>query len=214
MKMKIIAGLALALGLSNVALAEEVQDWYLAGHLGVNHLASWPAAVDFGGVEAAGRLALSRGSHAGLMLGRQSEHARLELELAQGRFRIERMALADVSEAVSAHGKYQALLANLYRHDALSRDWRAFAGVGIGWGKVDLPGLQFSSGCACLGDASRRGAVYQGRVGLAYQPAGADAIALQASYLSLPGPVRETLPSVRYGRRGVTAVTLSYTHYF
>lgn len=214
MHMKTIVGLLLSLGLSNVVLAEENPDWYLAGHLGVNHLSSWPAAVDFGGVGATGHLALSRGSHAGLMLGRQSEHARLELELTQGRFRIERMELADVSEAVSAHGKYQAVLANLYRHDALSRDWRAFAALGLGWGKVDLPGLQFSSGCACLGDASRRGAVYQGRLGIAYQPADADAVALQASYLSLPGPERAALPSVHYGRRGVTTVTVSYTHYF
>jgi hypothetical protein len=84
---------------------------------------------------------------------------------------------------------------------------------GPGLGKVDLPGLQFSSGCARLGDASRRGAVYQGRLGIAYQPAGADALALQASYLSLP-PERAALPSVHYGRRGVTTVTVSYTHYF
>lgn len=212
--MKTMVGLTLALGVSSVSLAADVPDWYLAGHLGANRLSSWAAAVDFGGVTADGQLGLSRGNHAGLMLGRQSEHAKLELELVQGRFKIDRIQLSDVSETVNAHGKYQAVLANLYRHDALSGNWRAFAGLGAGWGKVELPALLFSSGCQCLGPAARSGAVYQARLGIAYQPAGGDAVALQYSYLSMPGPRREGLPAVQYGRRGVGALTASYTHYF
>jgi opacity protein-like surface antigen len=212
--MKAICTLMVAFCMNGVAAAAEPPAWYMAGHLGANKLDDWPATVDFGGVKANGQLGLERGGHAGLMVGRETEHARFELEFVHGRLKVDTIELSGVSEHSGAHGKYDAVLANLYRHDALGGGLRAFAAIGLGWGRAQLPQLRFSSGCECLGPASRNGAAYQGRVGLAYQPAPGHAFSVQYSHLSLVGPRRGGMPSVEYGRRSFGAFSAAYTHYF
>lgn len=212
--MKAFCSLVGVLCVSSAAVAAEPPAWYVAGHLGTNTLDNWPATVDFGGVPVSGRLALERGRHMGLMLGRESEHARVELEWGHGRIKVDTIELAGVSEHAGAQGKYDVLLANLYRHDALSENLRAFGALGIGWGRAELPLLKFSSGCECLGPASRSGAAYQARLGLGYQLAPGHALSLQYSHLSLVGPRRGGLPSVEYGRRSFGAWSAAYTHYF
>lgn len=212
--MKAFCSLLLALGSCNAAMAVESPAWYMAGHLGANNLDDWPATVDFGGVKSNGQLGLERGSHAGLMVGRESEHARLELEFVHGRIKVDSIELGGLRETAGARGKYDAVLANVYRHDALTARLRAFAGIGVGWGRAELPLLRFSSGCECLGPAVRSGTAYQARLGLGYQPSTGHAFSIQYSHLSLIGPRRGGIPSVEYGRRSFGIFSAAYTHYF
>jgi opacity protein-like surface antigen len=212
--MKAFCSLCFVLALGGEAAAAEPPAWYMAAHAGANTLDDWPASVDFGGVTADGRLGLKRSNHAGLMVGRESAHARIEVEFLHGRIRIDSIELSGVVEKGGTHGQYDAVLVNLYRHDALTSQLRVFAGLGIGWGRAQLPTVRFSSGCECLGPASRSGAAYQGRVGLAYQLSARHAVSVQYSHLSLVGPRRGGAPSVEYGRRGFGAWSGVYTHYF
>ncbi len=212
--MKAFCSLLLASAFCSAAIAAEPPAWYMAVHVGANTLDDWPATVDFGGVKSEGLLGLERGNHAGLTVGRESEHARFELEFVHGRIKVDTIELSGVREPGAARGKYDVVLANIYRHDALTSSLRAFAGIGVGWGRAELPLLRFSSGCECLGPASRSGAAYQARVGLAYQPSQGHAVSVQYSHLSLVGPRRGGTPSVEYGRRSFGALSAAYTHYF
>jgi opacity protein-like surface antigen len=211
--MKAFCSLLLLLGASGAAVADDPR-WYMAGHLGANKLDDWSATVDFGGVKSDGLLGLDRGNHAGLMVGRETEHARFELEFVHGRIKVESIGLSGVREPAASRGKYDAVLANAYLHAAVTAHLRAFAGIGIGWGRADLPLLRFSSGCECLGPASRGGTAYQARLGLAYQPSPGHAFSIQYSHLSLEGPRRGGMPSVEYERRSFGAFSAAYTHYF
>ncbi|WP_374583124.1 hypothetical protein [Pseudoduganella sp.] len=212
--MKAFGGLVVLLGLAGGAAAAEPASWYMAGHVGVNNLDDWPAKVDFGGVEANGKLGLKRGNHAGLMVGRETAHARYELEFGHGRIKIDSLELSGIAEPGGQRGHYDVVLANIYRHDAVSASLRVFGGIGIGWGRAKLPTLRFSSGCECLGPASRGGLAYQGRLGLAYQVSPGNSISFQYSHLSLVGPRRGGTPSVEYGRRSFGALSGAYTRYF
>lgn len=212
--MKAFCSLMILLGAGGGAAAAEAPAWYMAGHVGANKLDDWPATVDFGGVQANGQLGLERSHHAGLMVGREGANTRFELEFVHGRIKIDSIELSGVSEPGGLLGHYDAVLANAYWHGALAGELRAFAGIGAGWGRAKLPTLRFSSGCECLGPASRGGAAYQGRIGLAYQPTRGHAFSIQYSHLSLVGPRRGGTPSVEYDRRGFGAFSAAYTHYF
>ncbi|XLZ68675.1 hypothetical protein ABT364_19295 [Massilia sp. SR12] len=212
--MKAICGLVMLFGVTGGAAAAEPPAWYMAGHIGANTLDDWPAKVDFGGVEVSGKLGLKRGSHAGLMVGRETAHSRLELEFGHGRIKIDSIELSGVAEPAGQRGHYDVVLANAYRHDALTESLSAFAGIGAGWGRATLPTLRFNSGCECLGPASRSGLAYQGRLGLAYKMSPRNTFSIQYSHLSLVGPRRSGAPAVEYGRRSFGALSAAYARYF
>jgi opacity protein-like surface antigen len=193
--------------------SEPVNYWGIHG--GVNTLDELRARVDFGaGPPFEGRADLDRGLHGGLMAGRQTEHARYELEYEFGRFKVEHLSLGPVSQAADAHGDYQALFANAYRTEQLAEAIDAFAGAGIGWGRMKLPRLGLGDTCNCFGPASKSGFAWQLRAGLNYRISDKAAVALQYTWLNLPRPEAGGPPSIAYERKRFGAFTLGYTRQF
>jgi opacity protein-like surface antigen len=188
---------------------------YWGAHAGVNTLKDWNAQVDFGfGAPRSGRADLERGVHGGLMVGRQSEHLRYELEYETGRVEVERLTLAPLSQAVNGKGRYHALFANAYRTDRLSDRIDSFVGGGIGWGRVKLPQLALGANCNCFGPASKSGFAWQLRAGLGYRLSEGSNLTLQYTWLSLPRPEADGPPGIRYERERFGAVTLGYNRQF
>lgn len=192
---------------------EPVNYWGIHG--GVNTLDELRARVDFGaGTPFEGRADLDRGLHGGLMAGRRTEHARYELEYAFGRFKVQHLRLGPVSQAADAHGDYQALFANAYRTERLSDAIGAFAGAGIGWGRMKLPRLGLGENCNCFGPASKSGFAWQLRAGLDYRVSSKAAVALQYTWLNLPRMEAGGPPAIAYDRKRFGAFTLGYTRQF
>lgn len=207
------AAAAAALLAAQASAADPVRYW--GAHAGMNTLKDWNAQVDFGfGTPLTGRADLDRGVHGGLMVGRQSEHARYELEYETGRIKVERLTLDPLSESVNGKGRYHALFANAYRTDRLTESVDSFVGGGIGWGRVKLPQLGLGQNCNCFGPASKSGFAWQLRAGLAYRLSEVSNVSLQYTWLSLPRPESEGPPGIRYDRERFGAVTLGYSRQF
>lgn len=204
------SGAALAvLTLATNAVAQP--SMYVGAHLGQNNLSGWPAEVDFGGVTAQGRLGLEDGAHGGVMIGRQIDNAyRYDVEYQQGRLDISSVSLGPVSRANSARGKYQALMLNGYRTFVLRPNLNLYAGAGIGWGSVKLPSLPPLNGCNCFTSASDKGFAFQVRAGAEYELSLGHRLFLQYTALRLAGSGSDTVPSVNYGRKTVSAITAGY----
>ena len=203
----LLVGIALPLS----AAAQATQPAYYAGaHLGQNNLSSWPAEVNFGGPRASGRLSLDDGAHGGLMVGRQTENARFEVEYQQGRVDVSSVQLGPVTQGVDARGKYHVLMLNAYRTFVLRPSLTAYAGAGVGWSSVKLPGLPPINACNCFPAASKKGAAFQLRVGAEYLVAPGHGLFLQYTALRLPGPDSGGVPSVDYARRTIGALTAGY----
>jgi opacity protein-like surface antigen len=188
---------------------------YVSLHLGRNNVDQLRADIDFGaGAPFAGQADAAHGAHAGLALGRRTEHARFELELEYGRFNIKHLTLGPVSADIDAAGHYQAAFANAYRTERLSEQLDAFVGVGIGWGRVSLPKMGLGEDCACFGPASKSGAAMQLRAGLEYRVADRSSIGLQYTALRLPAPEAGGPPAVHYTRKNLGAWSLGFTRRF
>ncbi len=204
---------AAALLAGQAGAAELVRYW--GAHAGMNTLKDWNADIDFGfGAPQTGRADLDRGLHGGLMLGRQSEHLRYELEYEAGRIEVERLTLAPLSAAVEGKGRYQALFANAYRTDRVSERVDSFIGGGIGWGRVKLPLLGLGANCNCFGPAAKSGFAWQLRAGLGYRVSAQSSVTLQYTWLSLPRPEAEGPPGIQYARKRFGAFTLGYRRQF
>jgi opacity protein-like surface antigen len=192
---------------------EPVNYWGLHG--GVNTLDQLRARVDFGaGTPFEGKADLNRGLHGGLMAGRQYEHSRYELEYEFGRFKVEHLTLGPVSQPADGRGSYQALFANAYRTEQLADAIDAFAGAGIGWGRMKLPRLGLGETCNCFGPASKSGFAWQLRAGLDYHVSEKAAVALQYTWLNLPRLDADGPPAIAYDRKRFGALTLAYSRQF
>lgn len=183
---------------------------YAGVHIGQNNLSSWPAEVNFGGVSAQGHLSLNDSTHGGLMIGRQTENARFELEYQQGRIDISSVQVGPVSQGADARGKYQVIMLNAYRTFVLRPNLNAYVGAGVGWGSVKLPSLPPVSGCNCFPAASDKDLALQARAGAEYLVAAGHGIFLQYTALRLPGANSGGVPSVSYSRRTIGAVGVGY----
>jgi opacity protein-like surface antigen len=199
-----------AILLAPLAAGAAQPQFYVGVHAGANNLSSWPAEVDFGaGVRTAGRASLDSGGHFGLMLGRQTENARFELEYQRGRFDLTAVELGGLSGGASGKGHYDALTVNAYRTAALAQRWTGYAGAGIGWGKATLPANSLA-GCDCFPAASKGGLAWQLRAGAEYELRQGHGLFAQLTWLSLPRSAGGSGPSVEWRRRGVASVNLGY----
>ena len=209
------AAVMVAMPFAAVAADPAKPAYYVGGHLGVNALDNWPATVDFGaGVRVGGRMELDGGGHYGLVVGRQTEKGRFELEYQRGDSKLTGIQLGPLGEAASGRLDYEALTVNAYRTRAFDAAWKGFVGVGIGWGAVKMPGAGFTNGCKCFPATSEGGFVYQGRIGLEYAfGAGHNAYA-QYTWLSLPGAASDGVPGIDYPRRGIGALSIGYRKTF
>jgi opacity protein-like surface antigen len=207
----------LAASVAAVALPAAAAEpaYYLGVHGGVNNLDSWSASVTLGpGVSVPGSLSLDSGTHLGLIVGRQTENARFELELQSGRFDVTGIQLGPVQQNVDASGRYQAFTFNAYRTMALAERWTGYAGLGIGWGSAKLPQLGFTSGCDCFASASETGFAYLGRLGLEYRLGDHHNVSAQYTWLRLPKSNGGTTPSTEYARKGVGIAGVGYRYAF
>ena len=88
------------------------------------------------------------------MLGRQQPiqdpndglAVRYEFEYQQGGFDITRFELGQLDQSASGTGRYQALTANIYLNKQWTEHWSTYAGVGLGWGKTNLPKIDMVAG--------------------------------------------------------------------
>ena len=198
------------------ASGEPKEPYYLGAHIGRNALDSWPATVNFGaGVRTGAALSLDAGSHYGLILGRQTEKARFELEYQRGDLKLTGVRVGAASEAASGRLRYDAFTINAYRTHDFNADWKGFAGVGIGWGSVDLPAASFGGSCKCFPATSDSGLLYQGRLGLEYAVAPEHKLFAQYTWLRLPGADSGSVtPGVEYPNRTLGALSVGYRKTF
>lgn len=190
---------------------------YLGVHGGVNNLrGTWGVDVSLGpAVTLPGSLAIKRGTHFGFFGGRQTEHARFELEFQHGSFDITGLQLGPVSQAINASGDYSALTANAYRTEPLSQRLTLYGALGIGWGRVSLPQMAFTApACNCFPAASKSGFAWQARVGLEYQFSEGGRAFVQYTHLDLPRAGSGSVPGVAYVRKDASALTVGLRHTF
>ena len=196
------------------AAAQDEESPYYAGvHVGMHDVDEWNGQVELGkGIAFDGRVGLDSKWAAGLVIGREYEHSRLELEYQQGRYGVTDIALGVQRAAASGSGKYQALTANVYRFAQLYKRLDGYAALGIGWGKASLPQLGFQAGCQCFAAADESGFIWQWRLGLEYNVSDTNSLFLQyTSLMDLPGPVSAAgFPSVRYEDKDAGSVTIGW----
>lgn len=214
-----ISILAAGAALAGTALAADPQPAsYFGLHGGINDLrGSWNADVNFGaGVSLPGTVGLKRGTQFGLQIGRQTANNwRFEGEYQHGTFDLTRIELGGITESVSASGSYDALTANAYRTASLTPALSAYGGLGIGWGRVKLPQMGFTStGCNCFADANKSGVAWLARAGLEYAITSNDNVFAQYTFLGLPRPSSGGSPGVQYERKNVSSVGIGYRRTF
>lgn len=210
-----LSSLPLAFAAQAAPPASDAYAYYAGAHVGANMLDRLGAQVDLGkGPVYAGEAKLKHGAHGGALLGRRTEHARYELELAGGDFRLTHLKAGPVNAGANAHGRYRAAFANIYRTERLSDSLEAFAGAGIGWGRTDLNRLGLLRACTCFGPASAKGFAWQLRAGAAFHIDERASVAVQYSSLHLQPLEAAGPPNVRYARKAFGAWTVAWVQRF
>ncbi len=199
---------ACALSAPLAAQAQEAPYWSVQG--GMNNVSDWPARVNFGGPQVDASLQIDRGMQFGAAIGKQYEKGRFELEYQHGQFDIEGATVAAVSQVANANGKYDVLTANAYRTFQMSDSVAAYAGLGVGYGRVNLPQVGGATGCQCLNSAAKGSAVYQARLGMEFKVSDSGLMFAQAGWLSLPGARSDGTAYVTYPRRGFATLGIGY----
>jgi opacity protein-like surface antigen len=191
---------------------------YFGLHVGENNVrGAWNADVTFGpGVKLPGVATVKRGAHFGLFGGRQTEHARFELEYQHGSFDVTGLKLGPVSQAISAGGHYDALTANAYRVESVwDQRLNVYGALGVGWGRVTLPEMGFTTPpCNCFKGASKSGVTWLARAGLEYNLAANDKVFLQYTFLALSRAGSHSTPGVEYERKNAGALSVGWRHAF
>ncbi len=192
--------------------------YYIGLHGGANQIREWPAKVRLGApVVLDGAAQMKIGYAAGIQLGRQTENGRIELEYQQGGFKLKGLELGPVSESVTGgKGGYRALTLNGYRSGAFSERSYGYLGLGIGFGRAELPAGEFSSGCSCFPKVAGNGLVLLARLGTEYRfdYQGNHRAFLQYTWLSMRGPSTSGAPGIEYDRKVFGTLTLGYRYVF
>lgn len=211
----IAAGAALLAALGPTAGHAAEPASYAGIYGGANNLKRWPATVGLGpGVSLPGELSLDGGGHVGVMIGRQTDNARFELEFQAGKFDVTAIQVGGVRQQVSSGGDYKALTFNAYRTQPFTAALTGYAGLGVGWGSASLPQLGFTGGCSCFPAASGSGLAYQARAGLEYKLSERHHTFAQYTLLSLPKVSSGGSPGVSYSRKRVNVLAVGYRYAF
>ncbi len=211
-----LLGASLIIG-SLPAQAQEAEARNYAGvQGGLNNLNRWNAKVGLGsGVVLDGHADLDSGTQFGLVIGRETEKARYELEYQRGSFDLTGIQLGPISQVATGGGKYQALTFNAYRTKRFDEKWGGYLGLGIGWGSATLPQVGFDTGCNCFVSGVERGWVYQGRVGVEYRHEDKHRVFAQYTLLSMPGPKSANASfGANYVRKNIGIVGVGYRYIF
>jgi opacity protein-like surface antigen len=190
--------------------------YYLGAQIGAHDLDNWTGIANIGAnINLNARLELDGNREGGVFIGRQTEHARFELEYQRGSFDIGSVDLGPIlDQRIDASGNYQGLTLNAYRTAALTDNLGAYLGIGIGWGEANLPRADFTNGCSCLNDATGNGFIYLARLGLDYHLGKRLDLGLQYTWLAdMPAlATAVNVPGVQYARQdiGIAAVTFRF----
>ncbi|GEM_PF-1806896 len=191
---------------------------YYGLHVGQHDIEEWPGVVNLGAsVELDGLVEIDPLWEAGLLLGREYENSRYELEYQLGKYEPTRISLGNLSEQVSgSSGKYQALTLNAYRMQELGERLEVYAGLGIGFGKAELPALGFTGGCQCFGAAEESGFIWQARAGLEYRLGATTHLFLQYTrIMNMPGPMSSSQdPGIAYPDTDIDALAIGLRKQF
>ena len=206
------AALCLPLAAQAQAQARDAQYWSVQG--GMNNVSDWPAKINFGGPEVDGALQIDRGAQFGVALGKEYDNNRFEVEYQHGQFDVTGATVAAVRQAADASGKYDVLTLNAYRMFPLNDALAAYAGLGFGYGRINLPHVGGATGCQCLNSAAKGNGVYQARLGMEYRLGESGLAFVQAGWLSLPGAGSDGAAFVSYPRRGFATLGVGYRGLF
>jgi opacity protein-like surface antigen len=214
MKMKPILTVAFAslCCVATMAQAQESRYWSVQG--GLNNVSDWPAKVNFGGPTVDAGLKIDGGAQFGAAIGKQYDQARYELEYQHGMFDIDSITVAGIVQNTNASGKYDVLTANASRTLPINAATALYAGVGIGYGRVNLPRLAVAGGCKCIEKASKGSLAYQARLGVEYRVNERGLAFLQLGWLSLPGARSDGNAYVSYPRKGFATRGVGYRGHF
>lgn len=181
-----------------ISYAEDAKT-YLAAHAGVQLGSKWPASLNWGEVSLDEDFKMNQGFHGGLMLGRDYEKSRYELEYQHGKADMQNNGL---SEGPSGSARYDLFFINAYRKKEIKPNVNGYLGAGIGWAK-----LKFFNPCECMSNASGDGLAFQLRAGLEYQHTAGRYVFAQYSHLFLPSTDAET---IQYHRHNFGTATIGY----
>lgn len=198
--------------------SSEEPENYVSAKIGWHDAERWKGVVDLGNqVRFDGRVATDPTWLGGLAVGREYEHSRFEIEFQQGNFEGTSILLNGLSESQSdADGHYRALTINATRMFELNERFEAFAGVGLGWGEVDLPSMGFANACDCFPEASESGFIWQGRLGIDYLYGRSTTFFAQFTRIfDFAGPVSDSIaPGVSYSERDITSFAVGIRYRF
>lgn len=151
-----------------------MKNYYVGIQGGTHFLDNWPANAKLGEtVDLRGNVDFSDRFQVGGIIGRQTKHARFEAEYQHGFYDIADITLGRIhsnsSGSGSGSGNYQAATFNAYWRINLYKDFSAFLGGGVGWGRSTVSHANFNPHCDCFSPAKKNGLAYQGRAGIEYQ---------------------------------------------
>lgn len=207
----------------NTGNTTEEARYYGGVHFGRNNIDEWTDQVGLGGgVRLDGRVTTASKDVAGFVLGRQVDKTdgdekvanRYEVEYQRGRFDIQGVQIGPFSQAATGKGKYDALTLNAYRQKPWNENWSGYLGLGIGWGKAEMPALNGATGCNCMGAASKSGLVYLARAGVEYRFDQHHNAFVQYTFLNMQGPSSGSTPGVDYSRKWIGAAAIGYRYLF
>jgi opacity protein-like surface antigen len=185
---------------------------YFAGHLGIHNLDDWDARVSLSDtVGFNGYLQIDSSWQGGILLGREYDNYRYEIELQELNFNVTSVSVNGVSESKSRRdGHLRAVTFNANRMFEIDNNFEAFAGLGIGWGETELPSKGFENGCTCFPEADESGLLWQARLGLDYEYNEHTEFFIQYTrILNMRGPsVKYTQPGVIYSEEDVSTISI------
>ncbi len=185
---------------------------YFAGHFGIHNLDDWHARVSLSDVISFdGYLQIESSWQGGLLFGREYENSRYEIELQELNYNVTTVSVNGISERKSRRdGHVRAITFNANRLFEIDEDFEAFAGLGIGWGKTEMPSKGFNEGCLCFPEAEEGGPIWQARLGLDYEFNEHTQFFIQYTrILNMRGPSREyAQPGVFYTEENVSTISV------
>ncbi|GKS70388.1 hypothetical protein W03_23920 [Nitrosomonas sp. PY1] len=202
---------------SNSAFSERnlMKDYYLGIQGGTHFLDNWSADVKLNEtVNLRGKVDFSDRFQVGGFVGRQTKNARFEVEYQHGFYDIANITLGRIHSDSNGDGNYQVATFNAYRKVNFFKDFSAFLGGGVGWGRSTVSHANFNPHCDCFGSAQKDGFAYQGRVGLEYQFHKNHHFFAQYTFLHLDGPTGAGKNQIEYDNKWVSIFGAGYRYSF
>lgn len=202
---------------SNPVFSEQnlLKNFYVGIQGGTHFLDNWPANVKLGEtVNLRGKVDFSDRFQVGGIMGYQTKYLRFETEYQHGFYDIANMSLGKIHSDSSGSGNYQAATFNAYGKINIFKDFSAFLGGGVGWGRSTVSQANFNPHCDCFNSAKNNGLAYQGRAGLEYQFEKNHHFFAQYTFLHLDGPTGAERNQIEYHDKWIGIFGAGYRYLF